>query len=36
LSEPNALGRPMQQIWTKRRLSWMPKLDGVTDIEGQP
>jgi len=36
LSEPNALGRPMQQIWTKRRLSWMPKLDGVTNIEGQP
>ena len=36
LSEPDALGHPAQQIWTKRRLSWMPKLDGVTDIEGQP
>src|ERR1043165_7661687 len=36
LSEPNALGRPMQQSGTRRRWSWMPKLDGVTDIEGQP
>src|SRR3954468_15685578 len=36
LSEPDALGHPAQQIWTKRRLSWMPKLDDVTDIEGQP
>ena len=36
LSEPNALGRPKQQIWTKRRLSWLPKLEGVPEIEGQP
>jgi len=36
LSEPNALGRPKQQIWTKRRLSWLPKLEGVPELEGQP
>jgi hypothetical protein len=35
LSERDALGRPARQIWTKRRLSWMPKLDGVPEIEGQ-
>jgi len=36
LSERDALGRPARQIWTRRRLSWMPKLDGVPEIEGQP
>src|SRR4051812_19253612 len=36
LSEPDALGRPASEIWTKRRLSWMPKLDGATQMEGQP
>src|SRR3954464_9638434 len=36
LSEKDGLGRPSRQIWTKRRLSWMPKLEGVPDIDGQP
>ena len=36
LSQKEALGRPARQIWTKRRLSWMPKLEGVAEIEGQP
>jgi hypothetical protein len=36
LSEREALGRPVRQIWTKRRLSWIPKLEGVSEIEGQP
>jgi hypothetical protein len=36
LSEREALGRPARQIWTKRRLSWVSKLDGVQEIEGQP
>jgi hypothetical protein len=36
LSEPDSLGRPARQIWTKRRLSWMPKLEGVAENEGQP
>ena len=34
-SEKEALGRPARQIWTKRRLSWIPKLEGVSEIEGQ-
>src|SRR3954466_10408558 len=36
LSEPDALGRPASEIWTKRRLSWVPKLHGATENEGQP
>ena len=36
LSERDALGRPAREIWTKRRLSWTPKLAGAADIEGQP
>jgi hypothetical protein len=36
LSEKEALGRPARQIWTKRRLSWIPRVEGVADIEGQP
>ncbi|MBY0330306.1 MAG: GFA family protein [Acetobacteraceae bacterium] len=29
------LGRPKRQIWTKRRLPWLPRLDGVPECEGQ-
>lgn len=36
LIQREALGHPARQIWTKRRLSWMPKLEGVPEIEGQP
>jgi hypothetical protein len=36
LDERQALGRPVRQIWTKRRLPWVPKLDGVPETEGQP
>ena len=36
LSAPDALGRPAHQIWTKRRLSWVPPLQGVPEQEGQP
>src|SRR5437764_8251001 len=36
LSERDALGRLARQIWTKRRLSWMPKLQGVPHTEAQP
>ena len=36
LDQREALGRPARQIWIKRRLSWMPKLEGVPEIEGQP
>jgi hypothetical protein len=30
------LGRPIGQIWTKRRLPWVPPLDGVPEVDGQP
>ncbi|RQR22833.1 GFA family protein [Burkholderia sp. Bp9143] len=30
------LGRPVRQIWTKRRLPWMPSLDGVEEFDDQP
>jgi hypothetical protein len=36
LSQRNVLGRPARQIWTKRRFSWIPKLEGVPEVEGQP
>lgn len=36
LDERQLLGHPTRQIWTKRRLEWVPKLDGVPDCEGQP
>ena len=36
LSGADALGRPAREIWTKRRLSWMPKLEGAAEIPGQP
>jgi hypothetical protein len=35
LSERDALGHPAREIWTKRRLSWMPKVACAVDIEGQ-
>ena len=30
------LGRPVRQIWTKRRLAWLPPIEGTTEFEGQP
>ena len=30
------LGSPQRQIWTKRRLPWVPLLSQVPEIEGQP
>jgi hypothetical protein len=36
LRQKEALGRPARQIWTRRRLSWIPKFEGIDDIEGQP
>jgi hypothetical protein len=36
LNERELLGRPARQIWTKRRLPWMPKLRDVPEIEGEP
>lgn len=36
LSQRDVLGRPARQVWTIRRLSWIPKLEGVSEVEGQP
>jgi len=36
LSDGDALGHPAREIWTKRRFSWMPKLEGSAQIGGQP
>ena len=36
LRQRNDLGRPARQIWTSRRLSWVPPIDGVPEISGQP
>jgi hypothetical protein len=36
LDQRNELGIPAKQIWTKRRVGWMPPLDHVPEVEGQP
>jgi hypothetical protein len=36
LNERALLGRPARQTWIKRRLPWVPKLEDVPEIEGQP
>jgi hypothetical protein len=36
LNQRQELGRPTRQIWTKRRLPWVPTLEGVPAVEGQP
>ncbi len=35
LSEKESLGPPARQVWTKRRLSWVPSLDEVPAVNGQ-
>jgi len=36
LNQREQLGSPARQIWSKRRLPWIPAFTGVADIEGQP
>lgn len=36
LAQRDQLGGPQAQIWTRRRVAWMPSLEGVGEIEGQP
>jgi hypothetical protein len=36
LDERDQLGSPARQIWTKRRLPWVPAIGNVPEIEGQP
>jgi len=36
LKQRAELGQPARQIWTRRRLPWVPPLDGVPAVDGQP
>ncbi len=36
LKQRAELGRPWRQIWVRRRLSWVPPLAGVAEVDGQP
>lgn len=36
LSERDALGPPKSEIWTQRRLAWLPQVNGAAQSEGQP
>jgi hypothetical protein len=36
LNEADALGRPVTEIWTKRRLSWLARVHGAKENPGQP
>jgi hypothetical protein len=36
LNERDALGPPVREIWIRRRLSWIAKVDGATQVDGQP
>jgi len=36
LRQRRELGRPARQIWTKRRLPWVPAIHGVPEFDGQP
>lgn len=36
LTQRYELGAPTRQIWTKRRLPWMPPIEGATEVQGQP
>lgn len=36
IRQRHALGTPKRQIWTRRRLAWVPSPDGVESFDGQP
>jgi hypothetical protein len=36
LNQRYELGRPKRQIWVRRRLAWVPRMEGVEEIDGQP
>ncbi len=36
LRQRHALGTPLRQIWTQRRLGWTALPEGVQNFEGQP
>lgn len=36
LEQRNELGRPVRQIWARRRIDWMPPLPEVPAVDGQP
>ncbi|WP_326541016.1 GFA family protein [Pseudorhodoferax sp.] len=36
LKQRGELGRPLREIWTRRRLPWLGPLEGVAQFDGQP
>jgi hypothetical protein len=36
LKQRYELGAPARQIWTKRRMPWVPALGSVPEVDGQP
>ena len=36
LAQKDALGAPARQIWTKRRLPWLSRIESANEVEGQP
>jgi hypothetical protein len=36
LTQRAALGGPAREIWTKRRLAWVPRVAGAAQSDGQP
>lgn len=35
LNQSNEIGGPAREIWTKRRLSWVPACDGIAEAKEQ-
>lgn len=36
LAQRRELGGPAREIWTRRRLAWVPHVDGADAFDGQP
>jgi hypothetical protein len=36
LNQRHELGAPARQIWTRRRFGWLPSIDAVPGMDGQP
>lgn len=36
LKQRDLLGVPVRQIWTKRRMGWLPHLFQIFEVDGQP
>lgn len=36
LKQRHKLGRPVREIWTRRRFTWLPAIEQVEAFDGQP